>query len=72
MVARGLLETIRSVGDNTEDATTVLTAMVKLAEDPGLCTEHAVDEHSFLSFSSARDSGQDPPVSPCSGCSQSH
>ena len=35
MVARGLLETIRSVGDNKEDAETVLKAMVRLAEDPG-------------------------------------
>ena len=35
MVARSLLETIRSVGDNEEDANTVLKAMVKLAQDPG-------------------------------------
>ena len=35
MVARSLLETIRSVGDNEDDANTVLKAMVKLAQDPG-------------------------------------
>ena len=29
------METIRSVGDNEEDANTVLKAMVKLAQDPG-------------------------------------
>ena len=34
-MARSLLETIRSVGDNEDDANTVLKAMVKLAQDPG-------------------------------------
>ncbi len=36
MVARSLLETIRSVGDSREDANKVLQAMVNLAQDPGI------------------------------------
>ena len=49
-MARSLLETIRSVGDNEEDANTVLKAMVKLAQDPGeasysvKCTEISNDK----------------------------
>ncbi|XP_045192061.2 serine/threonine-protein phosphatase 4 regulatory subunit 1-like isoform X1 [Mercenaria mercenaria] len=33
MVARGLLDTLRAVGDSEEQTTAVLTAMVKLSED---------------------------------------
>ena len=35
MVARGLLDTLRAVGDSDEQTTAVLTNMVKLSEDSG-------------------------------------
>ena len=35
MVAKGLLDTLRAVGDSEEQTTAVLTAMVKLSEDTG-------------------------------------
>ena len=36
MVARGLLDTLRAVGDDDEQTTAVLTNMVKLSEDSGM------------------------------------
>lgn len=35
MVAKGLLDTLRAVGDSEEQTTAVLTAMMKLSEDSG-------------------------------------
>ena len=35
MVARGLLDTLRAVGDSEEQTTAVLTNMVRLSEDSG-------------------------------------
>ena len=35
MVARGLLDTLRAVGDTDEDCSAVLSAMVRISEDNG-------------------------------------
>ena len=40
MVARNLLDTMRQVGDNAEEATAILQSMVRLSEDPGLYFMH--------------------------------
>ena len=44
MVARSLLETIRVVGENEEEATMVLKAMVKLSDDTGMSTTPSASE----------------------------